>query len=169
SRIAALFFGYNKEYHMNIKPKSKKKLHSEARIEDVAVCGNAIQEDLMGLDVLVIKLSRQISSLNDFSEDIEQFSLGSPDLIRHYCTSVFTSIHWYSDLHAVWVDGERAAIEFNISGFDEPTSLHLTLRMGRDWDKDTERFLVDRFRELNRNAGWQVFSLSDNSSLLDGL
>ena len=121
----------------------------------------------MGLDVIVIKLDRRVGSLDEITADVDSSSLGSLEEVRNRLSEVASEIDWQTDRYGFWKHNDEFALEIEIPQEIEPSSLHFTLRFGETWNDGSNSFFMNAIRSLFELYGWQSFSVSDNSSLLE--
>ncbi len=121
----------------------------------------------MSFAIVVLRLQPDAGIVPSLLEVEDTLPLGTHAEIRKHCDAVFSGINWSSSTFGLYHAPEGYALELSIPDDDEnPTSLHLGLIFGPEWeDRGSDSF--DRaIQDLYELHQWQSFSASDNSSLL---
>jgi len=121
----------------------------------------------MSFDIVVIRLRRVLSTLNDWTAGDVAEPLGSIEQIRGRCSAVFAGTTWSSDWQGLWMAPSGCALEFNIPKDVPPSSLHLCLHFGDSWSDETQTIVFGLFTRLFCEFQWQSFAVSDNSALFE--
>jgi hypothetical protein len=120
----------------------------------------------MSFDIVVLHLPESdglVPSLEDVSETLP---LGTPDEIRTSCDVVFPGLAWSTERFGLFKSDHGYAIEFSIPEDAQPTSLHLCLFFGPNWEGESSSSFDKSIERLHATRRWQSFAASDNSSLL---
>jgi hypothetical protein len=121
----------------------------------------------MSFDIVVLRLNPGAGLAPSLLEVEDTLPLGTHDEIRKHCDAVFSGISWSSATFGLYQAPEGYALELSIPEDDEsPTSLHLGLFFGPDWEDRSSASFDRAIQKLYELHQWQSFAASDNSSLL---
>ena len=138
-------------------------------VSALTICSENLQRMVVpptvSFDIIVLKLGRTLESLSDIAEDDEEQLIGTVSEIRMAFDREFPGITWRTD-GALFVSGERFALEVTIPDQIEPTSLHLALRFGAEWPGQGDDEFHARLRSLCNTNLWQAFAVSDSSRIV---
>jgi hypothetical protein len=120
----------------------------------------------LSFDVVILQPKPDTQLLGTIEEVGEAFPLGTPAEIKSQLDMAIHGIEWSSKTSGIYNAPEGFALEISIPDETIPSSLHIALHFGREWEaRGSAAFdgLVHRLYEAHR---WQSFAVSDNSSLL---
>jgi hypothetical protein len=120
----------------------------------------------VSFDVVILQPKPDTHVLGSIEEVGEAFPLGTPGEIRSQLDMAIHGIEWSSETSGIYKAPEGFALEISIPDETLPSSLHIALHFGREWEaRGSTAFdgLVLRLYEAHR---WQSFAVSDNLSLL---
>lgn len=120
----------------------------------------------MSFDIVVLRLKPEIGIAWSL-EDVEDVCpLGTPDDIQKKCENSFSGIRWSSKNGGLYRAPEGFSIALSIPDEDQPSSLHLSLHFGTNWESSSRSAFDELVHSMYQKHGWQSFAVSDNSSLL---
>jgi hypothetical protein len=120
----------------------------------------------VSFDIVILQPKHASEPLASLEEVVEAFPLGTPEEIRRQLDLVVPGIEWSSETSGIYQADEGYALEISIPDETRPSSLHVALHFGSQWEAAGSSAFDRLVRTLHSAHGWQSFAVSDNSSLL---
>ena len=120
----------------------------------------------MSFDIVVLRLPESEGLLPSLEDVGEVLPLGTQDEVRAACDAAFPGLAWSTERFGCFESEHGHAVEFTIPDDAQPTSLHLCLFFGANWEGASSTHFDESVQQLYRMYGWQSFAASDNASLL---
>jgi hypothetical protein len=120
----------------------------------------------VSFDIIILRPKAGAALLQSIEEVQEVAPLGTAEEVRKKLNLVAPKIMWSSDTSGLLEAAEGYAVEISIPDEDLPSSLHLSLHFGSEWESEGRSAFDVFVRNLYEMHQWQAFAVSDNSALL---
>ncbi len=120
----------------------------------------------MSFDIVILQPTHSPEPLGSIEEVKGAFPLGTPGEIRAQLDLAVPGIDWSSETAGVYNAPEGFALEISIPDETRPSSVHVGLHFGSQWEGAGSAAFDHVVRALYQTHGWQSFAVSDNSALL---
>jgi len=116
----------------------------------------------MSLDLLILRFVEEVEDLGE--ADCETMPLGSRDRVKARVQRAFPNAQDAGGDDLLSIEGEAFALEVSFGGEDPILSLHLTLRLGRDWSDKSLDLVMGRLATFCE-PGWSIYDVGSNERI----